>query len=63
MDGNLDQPLPPHTTFDLLEAVDQQGVHKLLTYGKHGYGPASDGIVGGNRQEHFVPQDVLAIGV
>ncbi len=55
-DGNFDQPFPPHATLNLLEAVDWEGAHKLLTYdGKRGYGPAIDGVVCGNRQEHIVP--------
>ncbi len=48
MDSNVDQPFPPHVALDLLEAVDREGVHKLLTNGEHGYGSASDGLVGGN---------------
>ncbi len=48
MDSNVDQPLPPHVALNLLEAVDQEGIHKLLTYGERGYGSASDGLVGGN---------------
>ncbi len=48
MDSNVDQPFPAHVALDLLEAVDREGIHKLLTYGEHGYGSASDGLVGGN---------------
>jgi hypothetical protein len=54
-DGNVIQPLPPHAALDLLEAVDWEGIHKLLTNGKHGYGHAGDGVVGGKGQEHNVP--------
>jgi hypothetical protein len=63
VDDNVDQPLPPHAALDLLEAVDQEGIHELLTYSECGYGPAGDGVVGGNQQEHVVPRDVLAVGV
>ncbi len=32
MDGNvLDQPLPPHATLNILEAVNREGVDELLT--------------------------------
>ena len=47
-DGDVDQPLPPHTALDLLEAVDRERVHELLTYDERGDGPAGDGVVGGN---------------
>ncbi len=48
MDSNVDQPLPLHVALDLLEAVDREGIHKLLIYGERGYGSTSDGLVGGN---------------
>ena len=31
VDGNIDQPLPPHATLNILEAVNQEGVDELLT--------------------------------
>ena len=31
MDGNVDQPLPPHATLNILEAVNREGVNELLT--------------------------------
>jgi len=32
VDGNvLDQPLPPHATLNILEAVNREGVDELLT--------------------------------
>ena len=30
-DGNIDQPLPPHATLNILEAVNQEGIDELLT--------------------------------
>ncbi len=48
-DGKVNQHLPSHAALDLLEAVDWEGDHELLTYGELGYGPAGDGILGGNQ--------------
>jgi hypothetical protein len=31
VDGNVDQPLPPHATLNILEAVNREGVDELLT--------------------------------
>jgi hypothetical protein len=32
VDGNVDEPLPPHAALNLLEVVDWKGIHELLSY-------------------------------
>ena len=61
MDGNVDQPLPPHATLNILEAVNREGVDELLTMTNVVMGlPVMASWV---RQERVVPREVLAVGV